>query len=99
MYCRNCGAELSANTTVCPACGIFTQSSTAGQIVSTKKKWPAFWLCLLLGGFGVHRFYVGKIGTGVVWLLTGGLFGIGWLIDTIVILCGSFKDKSGLPLL
>ena len=63
-----------------------------------KSKWTAFLLCLLLGGFGVHRFYVGKAGTGLIWLFTGGLFGIGWIFDGITILCGGFKDKFGHPL-
>lgn len=43
-------------------------------------------LCLFLGGFGVHKFYRGKIGMGLVYLFTGGLFGIGWLIDVISLL-------------
>lgn len=65
---------------------------------SDKKKWVAFWLCLLLGGLGIHRFYVGKIGTGIIYLLTGGLCGIGWIVDLIKILMGSFRDNTGAPL-
>ena len=53
-------------------------------------------LCLLLGGLGVHRFYVGKIGTGIVMLLTLGGLGIWTLIDIIVIAVQKFKDSQGL---
>ena len=52
-----------------------------------KNKWVAFLLCLFLGMFGGHKFYEGKIGMGIVYLFTGGLFGIGWLIDCIALLC------------
>lgn len=51
-----------------------------------KNKWVAFLLCLFLGMFGGHKFYEGKIGMGIVYLFTGGLFGIGWLIDCIALL-------------
>ena len=55
-------------------------------------------LSILLGGWGVHRFYVGKIGTGVLMLLTGGGFFIWYLIDVIMVATGSFKDAQGRPL-
>lgn len=51
-----------------------------------KNKWTAFVLCLLLGYFGAHKFYEGKVGMGVLYLFTLGLFGIGWFVDLIVLL-------------
>lgn len=67
------------------------------EVVKSEKGFvPTLLLCILLGGFGAHRFYVGKIGTGVLMLLTLGGFGIWSLIDMIMIAVGSFKDKDGL---
>ena len=67
------------------------------QITVSDRSWPVlFLLCLFLGVIGVHRFYVGKIGTGLIWLFTGGLMGVGILIDLVVILLRLFKDKNGL---
>ena len=63
--------------------------------VSPQNWVAALLLCIFLGLLGVHRFYVGKIGTGILMLLTFGVFGILWLIDIIMIAVGSFTDKGG----
>ncbi|MDL2254640.1 NINE protein [Ruminococcaceae bacterium OttesenSCG-928-I18] len=60
-----------------------------------KSKLLTFFLCFFLGFLGIHRFYVGKIGTGILYLLTGGLFAIGWFVDLVTILLGSFRDGQG----
>lgn len=66
--------------------------------VSKKSKKVALLLCIFLGGLGAHRFYVGKVGTGILYLCTGGVFGIGWIMDIIFIATGSFKDEFSLVL-
>lgn len=52
-------------------------------------------LCVLIGVWGVHRFYVGKVGTGLLMLFTFGGFLIWWIIDLILIATESFKDHEG----
>ena len=52
-------------------------------------------LCLFLGGLGAHRFYVGKIGSGVAQLLTCGGCGIWCIVDLIMIITGKFTDSEG----
>ena len=74
---NNANANTNTNTNVNPA--MFG--------VRVKNKWVAFLLCLFLGCLGVHKFYEGKIGMGILYLFTCGLFGIGWFIDCIVLLC------------
>lgn len=62
---------------------------------SDKSKKVALILCLLLGVAGLHYFYVGRIGKGILYMCTGGLFCIGWIVDIIAIATGGFKDNSG----
>ena len=59
---------------------------------------PAILLCFFLGIMGVHRFYVGKIGSGIAQLLTFGGLGIWTMIDFIMLVTGNFKDGQGLPI-
>ena len=72
-----------------------TQTSAA----TGPKSWiAALLLCFFVGVLGVHRFYVGKVGTGILMLITLGGFGIWTLIDLIMIAVGKFSDKQGLAL-
>ena len=63
--------------------------------MSEKRILPAFFLCFFFGVLGVHRFYVGKVGTGILQLVTLGGLGIWALIDFIMIIVGAFTDKEG----
>ena len=51
-----------------------------------KNKLISFFLCLFLGAFGAHKFYEGRVGMGILYLFTGGLFGIGWFVNCITLL-------------
>lgn len=62
---------------------------------SNKSRLAAALLCFFFGTIGVHRFYVGKVGSGIAQIFTVGGFGVWTLIDLIFILSGQFTDKSG----
>lgn len=75
-----------------------TYTRYEAPLVSSKDWLVTLLLCIFLGEFGVHHFYAGRIGKGILYLLTLGLFGIGWIIDIILILAGRYKDRDGFPI-
>ena len=67
-------------------------------ITSDKSKKKALSFCAWGGWFGLHQYYVGNIGKGLLYSFTFGLFIFGWIVDLISISTGGFKDNSGAPL-
>ncbi|MDE6056340.1 MAG: TM2 domain-containing protein [Lachnospiraceae bacterium] len=97
VICPKCGKQLenintnnsNVNIVTSPTISVTdTLSAPARPGVSGRKKdkWVAFLLCLFVGFFGVHKFYEGKVGMGILYLFTLGLCGIGWFIDLLIIL-------------
>ncbi len=75
------------------------QGQAAGMVMAQPKSWLAtVLLCQFLGHLGVHRFYTGRIISGIFQLLTFGGFGIWTLIDLIMIINGEFTDQYNRPL-
>ena len=97
-FCPKCGHELLAIGDYCSQCGLPIPPDERlydDPDASSRSRMVALMLCIFLGYFGVHRFYVGTIVTGVIWMVTGGLFGVGYIIDIIVIATGNFTDNDG----
>lgn len=96
IICTACGRQVEELKSSNNNLNIVINNTNANSNVNTnivgnagraKNKWVALLLCLFLGYFGAHKFYEGKIGMGILYLFTGGLFGIGVIIDIIAILC------------
>lgn len=96
-FCTSCGKNISqqsnVQTQLQPQIIINnannnTNTNMVGGFSGMRRvdKWIAFFLCLLLGFVGAHKFYEGRTGIGIIYLFTCGLFGIGWFIDCIAIL-------------
>ncbi|MBU3182395.1 TM2 domain-containing protein [Clostridium psychrophilum] len=101
MFCPNCKSQNNDESNFCKDCGInllIQCTTTKVQTVSDKNRLVALLLCVFFGAIGIHRFYVGKIGTGILMIITFGGFGIWWVVDLILIVTNSFTDINGLKL-
>ena len=86
LYCLNCGCQFNNSTASAAVDFEAIQKSVhrnARLGEDRRKKWIAMLLCIFLGWLGIHRFYEGKIASGILWLFTAGCFGFGWIIDII----------------
>lgn len=94
VLCTKCGRQVEELKSSAAQPNIVINNANTNSNVNTsgagggrqKSKWVALLLCLFLGYLGAHRFYEGKIGTGILWLCTLGLGGVGIFIDFIIIL-------------
>ena len=99
MYCSNCGKKLSDQAVSCPDCGHpvrrVSPGFEEGKQISPKSRLVTLLFAVFIGSLGIHRFYVGKVGTGIAMIFTLGGLGIWALIDIIMIASGSFTDMEG----
>lgn len=98
VFCRSCGAIIKKEAEICVKCGVRQKGSGSGT--ESNKNWLTTLLIEIFFGYlGVHRFMNGKVGTGILMLLTLGGCGIWWLIDLISILTEKFTDADGNPIM
>ena len=94
-YCRECLVELDGvyfcKTHVAEKLTALRQSATSHP---PKSKLMIWLLTFFLGTLGIHRFYLKRYLTGVLWLFTGGLFGVGWLIDVLLATMGLLGEPQ-----
>lgn len=82
VYCLNCGYRFNNAEPAVDFDAISKSIRKNAKLGSDRrKKWIAMLLCIFFGWLGAHRFYEGKIVSGVVWLFTFGCVGAGWLFD------------------
>jgi len=96
-FCQACGTATNAQAEICLKCGAKLAKAEAAN-VSPKSRLAVTLLAFFLGSLGVHRFYLGKIGTGILMLITLGALGVWTLIDFIMAVAGVMKDREGKPI-
>ncbi|MCK9304815.1 MAG: TM2 domain-containing protein [Bacteroidales bacterium] len=97
IFCYSCGSVIKRDAAICPHCGAQQKGFRSyDPDASPKSRLLAFILCTCVGVFGVHRFYVGRVTSGVLQILFGWATLFIWnLVDWIMILVGSFRDVDG----
>ena len=73
-----------------------TAASPKAPGASPKSRTAALVLCVLAGYLGAHRFYAGRYGLGILYLITLGIFGLGWLVDIAIAAAGRMRDGDEL---
>lgn len=94
-FCYDCGGPTDPLAEVCVKCGARLKEAVADASISPKSRTAVSLLAFFLGELGIHRFYLGKIGTGILMLVTLGGLGVWALIDFIFAVSGHMKDKQG----
>lgn len=101
VFCVACGAEMDRSDKFCHACGWDRRvpptpppQRPVDPNPSPYNRLAALLLCLILGFLGLHRFYVGKVGTGLLWLFTLGFLSVGVIFDLVLISTGEFRDAE-----
>jgi len=90
-YCFSCGKVIDSRADACIHCSVFQPDTIRNK--SFNERWlTALLLCFFVGVFGIHRFYLGRVLTGLLMLFTLGGLGIWYLIDLILIATGGLKD-------
>ena len=94
-YCRECLVELDGVYFCKTHVVDRLKAARTPQLQRVHKSYLLTLLfCIFFGYLGVHRFYLGRWGSGLLWLFTGGLFGIGWLIDILLCAMGLLKSPK-----
>lgn len=95
VICTACGRQVEAMASAAQPNIVINNTNTnsnvntnvnGGRMGRPRNKWVALLLCIFLGFFGAHKFYEGKVGMGILYIFTGGLFGIGWFVDCLALL-------------
>lgn len=110
LYCPQCGEKMAVDQRYCTSCGwdaeepdkeppLLRREPTPSPRElgppSDKNRLTALLLCVLIGWLGAHRFYIDKPGTGLLYLLSLGILGVGVIYDAVMLATGELEDGAG----